>query len=782
MKRFLIFIAAVASLIPAAWGAGTNLLTLRLQGWLLPYSQITTSVSPPIVTNQVYNEWYGPFASWTNVTAFGAACDGVTDDSTAVSNALAAIGTGHCAPVLLIPGMCRVTHKPWLSQRFGVAVVGLNRDTCGFIYDGSAGSSDTDGSTCFHADGVVDCYFARLKFDGNKKSFSVLSSSQQGGGIFDNNNLYEDCIIKNSAPGGIGIACGHFGSGFANEGFVRCLIQTNSIGVKLENFNALDGWFTDCLIESNTTYGIYVNEGDSHAYHTFFQHNGIDFYHSPGAVFCSMVSNTSYQSGVFFETQSQGANTTPLLFKGNTVIDPAGIPYQMNQYGPVFMLDNSTLTTNATISFSSGSLGDLLAIGNTNGVSNWATFSSGIAVRSNFVDNFVVNRASLTFSLPGTPIAATNLSRIVFEMGTNMTASSLQGSINSASDGCVFHVPSPVNEGHHQYYPTSTVTIPTNKDVRIVGDGPDTIILWNGSGGGTIFSCPFPSHATFSHIALLGNNGSASTLISVSGVGSTAARVYLRNANATEPVVANIYMGNCPNTLIDVSGLAYGGGVTPGTAATTGGNIVLSGAGKLRFINSDVGNDFVGSVDTNGAQLYVENSYNEASDTTGDRLLKLSGNGTVTFLGEKMVENIGSSGEDFSRATSNGFALVNFTGQLSFMGIQVIDWFNLSGSTTGLIWIEGGSVNRDPVSTWPIINSTGDTPVQTMNYQFQDCCGTTRLSDIGIASAAFTRQMLTQARAEYQDRAPMARRTNQTDVLIEQTFFTLGTQNLSVTP
>ncbi len=389
-------------------------------------------------------EWYGPFSSWTNVTAFGAACDGVTDDSVAVSNALAAIGAGHCSPVLLIPGMCRVTKKPWLSQRKNVAVVGLNQNTCGFLYDGSAGSSDTDGSTCFHADGIVGCYFARLKFDGNKKSFAVFSCSQQSGsGIFDNNNLFEDCIVKNSASGGVGISCGHFGSGFANEGFVRCLIQTNSIGVEVENFNALDGWFTDCLIEANSTYGIYVSQGDSHAYHSFFQHNGIDFYHSPGAVFCSMVSNTSYQSGAFFVTQNQGANTTPLLFKGNTVIDPAGIPYQMHQYGPVYMLDNSTLSTNATISFTSGSLADLLAIGNTNGVANWATFSGGISVRSNFVDNFVVNRSALTFTLPGRPTAAVNLNRTVVEMTTNMTASSLQNSINNAADGCVFHVPSP---------------------------------------------------------------------------------------------------------------------------------------------------------------------------------------------------------------------------------------------------------------------------------------------------------------------------------------------------
>ena len=176
ISRFMLvcLLGFISPLTPAARASGTNVNSIHLQGWLLPYSQIITSSSPLIVTNQVFNEWYGPFPSWTNVTAFGAACDGVTDDSTAVSNALAAIGTGHCSPVLLIPGMCRVTKKPWLSQRQGVAVVGLNRDTCGFLYDGptdAANNTNNSGaSTCFHADGVVDCYFARLKFDGNFKA------------------------------------------------------------------------------------------------------------------------------------------------------------------------------------------------------------------------------------------------------------------------------------------------------------------------------------------------------------------------------------------------------------------------------------------------------------------------------------------------------------------------------------------------------------------------------------------------------------------------------------
>jgi hypothetical protein len=546
------------------------------------------ALTPPRVAT-VFNEWYGPFPSWTNVTAFGAACDGITDDSTAVSNALAAIGNENCSPVLLIPGMCRITKKAWLQLRKNVAVVGLNQNTCGFLYDGPTVpanyTNNSGAATCFHVDGVLNSYFARLKFDGNFKARTVLASSQQQFTIFDNNNLYEDCIIKNSAPGGQGIDGGHFEpyEGFSNEDFVRCLIRTNSIGAEMDNFNALDIWFTDCLFESNTTYGIFVSEGSSHAYHSFFQHNGIDFYNGSAAAFNSLVSNVSYQSSAFYVAIGGiGANTTPTLFKGNMVVDPKNIPYQFGQYGPVYMFDNSTLTTNATIAFTA-SLADFLAIGNTNCVSNWATFTGGTSVRSNMVDNYVVNRASLTYTLPGPPIPATNLNRTVFEMATNMTSASLQGSINSAGDGCVFHIPSPVLDPFHQIYPTGTITIPTNKDVRIVGDGADTILFWNGTSGGTFFSCPYPSHATFSQISLIGNYGGASNLVSVSGVGSTPARVYLRDCGGGQPIQASVFVGNCPNTVVDVTGRGFGGGDFNDTPpANYGDKLVLSGAGKVR--------------------------------------------------------------------------------------------------------------------------------------------------------------------------------------------------------
>src|SRR5450631_3609896 len=78
----------------------------------------TSSSSSPGATNAVA-EWYGPFASWGNVkTTYGAVGDGVTDDTVAISNALANVGLGTTSPVLYFPpGTYRVTKKLWLRNR-----------------------------------------------------------------------------------------------------------------------------------------------------------------------------------------------------------------------------------------------------------------------------------------------------------------------------------------------------------------------------------------------------------------------------------------------------------------------------------------------------------------------------------------------------------------------------------------------------------------------------------------------------------------------------------------
>jgi hypothetical protein len=49
-------------------------------------------------------------------------------------------------------------------------------------------------------------------------------------------------------------------------------------------------------------------------------------------------------------------------------------------------------------------------------------------------------------------------------------------------------------------------------------------------------------------------------------------------------VVANLFLEDCPNTVVDISALSYG---ATRTAPESGTNIVLGGRGKVRFIQSD---------------------------------------------------------------------------------------------------------------------------------------------------------------------------------------------------
>jgi hypothetical protein len=744
-----------------------------------PTSPAPTSPAPP---SNAVAEWYGPFASWANVqTDYGAVGDGVTDDTVAISNALANVGLGTNSTVLYFPpGTYRVTAKCWLRNREYVEVVGHSAQDTILRYDGGTDTNYSGPSTLFHSDGTVQCYFARLTFDGNSKSMTVFSQSESPGWTyFDGGNIFIDCVFMNSAPGGHGVDAGYYGDGFAGEGFTRCVFTNLGVGIQTWNGNALDGYFNDCYM-ANCGTAIFINPGSAHAYHTTFVNNGIDFWLNPSANFISLVSNTSYYAGTFFKATNQGLNTTPILLKGNTVIDPTGaLAIDVGQPAHTIMLDNTIASTNnALVSFSNSLQIDLLAVGNTNTFASWLSISGGSGLKTNLVDNGVVSRSSLSFPAPALPVPAVNLGRTVVDMPANYTSASLQAAINSAADGTVIHIPWSVT-GSLQGYLTSTITIPTNTDIRIVGDGPNSRLYWNGPSGIPMFSLPYPSHATFSHLQLYGStSGTGSADILVSGVGSSPARIYCRDVIMKQGVNAGVRLGDCPNTVIEY----FGQGIGEATVApANGSNIIMDGRGTVKLMDVDCDSGTIGYVCTNGGSLYLETHYGEAADTYGNRIMEVGGNSTVTFLCGKAVANIGSLGETYDRATSNGYQVVDFTGTFMLADVgEVIDWMNISGATTGNIWINSDTTAQSPVSTWPIINSTSDTPIQTMNWD--EPVVTQRYPDVGTVSDNYTRQMLQQARAMYSDRSPMNRRPNQTDVLVEQVFMKLGQQNLWVTP
>ena len=171
-------------------------------------------------------EWYGPFSSWDNVkTKYGAKGDGSSDDTGPINNALANVGLNGNSPVLYFPpGTYRVTQKLWLHSRQNVEIVGSDAATTVLQYDGATDSSFSGSSTLFHAQAIFGCHFARLTFNGNGKSKTVVSQSENNGEQpFDYYNSWEDCVFKNSAAGGHAFDAGYFGYGCAAVDFVRCV-------------------------------------------------------------------------------------------------------------------------------------------------------------------------------------------------------------------------------------------------------------------------------------------------------------------------------------------------------------------------------------------------------------------------------------------------------------------------------------------------------------------------------------------------------------------------------
>ena len=739
-----------------------------------------TTGAPSQSGSSAVTEWYGPFNSWSNVkTTYGAVGDGVTDDTAAISNALSKVGLGGNSPVLYFPpGTYRVTQKLWLRNRQEVEIVGHDPSDTALKFDGPTGSGYSGASTLVHLDSVVFVLFSRFTLDGNGKATTLLSCSQQSGAVFfDSANTFEDLVFKNGASGAHGIDGGFYGAGFANEGFTRCKFIGLTTGLETWNFNALDAWMTDCLF-TNCQNALYVNPGSAHLYHSVLVDNQTEFTLTQASSYIEIVSNISFRAGTFLKTSNVGANVTPILMKGNTIVD-CTTPIVMGQPGPLVLLDNIFACTNGpTVSTSNSLQIDLTAIGNTNCASSWLSLGGGSGFKTNMVDNFTVSRGALAFAAPVIPPAAVNLNRTFVDMPTSLTAASLQTAVSSATNGTVIHIPWSSNSDQ-QWHMTSTVTLPVNRDVRIVGDGDMTKFYWNGASGGSMFVCPSPSHVTFSQLQLSGNSGSAGGGIAVTGVGSSAARVYLRDVMIFQGLTTNVRLGDCPGTVVDIAGnIICQTSVSP---ASTGINVLLEGRGKVREIDTDNGVNWLSLMCTNGGQFYGEAIYNEAGNNSfHNRILQVSGNGTITYLNCVLHENIGAN-EDFSRATSNGFSVVNFSGTF-LLGLDdyIIDWYNVSGSTSGSLMVDGCLTFRSPVGNWPLLNSTSNTVVQTKNWDWNN--GNSRYSDSGSASAAFTRQMYAQARAEYSDRAPMARRDGLTDVLLEKVYIQQGQNNFWVQP
>ena len=755
---------------------------------------------------QVFNEWYGPHNSWTNIEAFR---NGTNSDTTTVSNALLAVGQNGCSPVLYATQVYQIAKSLLLQNAIDIEIVNgnTNNAVAGFKWIGGTDTNICGTNTLFHFNGNTECKIKRLLFDGGGNAFTIIDHSMSITGTrMDQGNVWEDCIFTNAAPHGFGVVGGYFngstnmpvgaltnltGKGFANNTFLRCKFNGFENAVYTGNQNALDCWVTQSYVSDCAT-GLNMQAGSIHAYQSVFSNNTVDIFLRNSINFVSAVGNISIRAGSFFYVFDEGANSsTPILLKGNTVIDSTGTPVYVDERGSIIVMDNTFAYTNGVaVSFPGpdGTSTDAILLGNTNCSTPW--FSFGNAGYTNLVDNVTVTRSSLALTLPPMPVMATNLGRAIVEMPTNCTVASIQSAINGATDGAVIHFPTALYVNNpsfpHQIALFGTITLPTNKYIVIEGDGCSTK-LGGENNGQTLFSAPWPSHATFADIDLFGN-GNDGAMLQVSGVSSTSARVYIHDSNIQAGTFANIDLGNCSNTVIEERGFGCGATYNDGwTSQSNGVKYLCEGAGTLRVFDTDSGDNVIGFVVTNGGNVYVETQYNEASPSPPwqNKIFLVSGNSLLTFLSGTQHENISNDDETWQYASTNGFTVSNLTGQATMALISgIIDWTVVKGTNSGSFWIVGDSTTVSPqTNTWPIVNSTAFVPVQTMNWNATaNAVMTYPDVNTNSVSATYVRTMLAPARSTFADSQPMVRRPGQTDVLIDNARLEGGGWNIQVTP
>ncbi len=704
-----------------------------------PAPSPTPSPSP---TSMPADEFNGPFGSWADLKAnYGAKGDGVTDETSALQSALNDLGKSGHATVLYVPaGTYLITSTVTLQSQQHVSIIGANPNTTTLKWGGAT------GGVLLHIDGVAYSRFDRLTFAGSGTAGVLVDQSLTGysqGQYFDTGNEYADDVFQDAT---YGIQGGNYGLGAAESSVLRCqFLRHTGAGIILKNFNALDWFIWHCTFVDNYD-GVSNNPGagNFHVFGSLFQRSTNSDIDIVSLGLFSFRYNTSIGSKQFFTVPNTWANGAELTFQGNTIADTTSdTAISIGTMGPVFLIDNviasrSDATAPAFVEIGYDTAG-LVAVGNTFTVNNpmTVTCSMGTSQVIN-VDNQIVARSSLTITAPVLPGVLPNNNRTVFEVSAGSSGSTIQTAINQAA--ALSGQRPVVHLAQGAYTILSTLTVPANADVQIIGDGGLTDLQWGGpQGTSPVIELAGPSRAILRDFMIQTYGKSAG--VQVDNADQAGARIFMEQATLTRGITAGLLVDQLDNAVVELhdlypsatyiapaltgTGLKVVGGPSASSGNPLGGRTsVFAGATSDNYLSFEV---------VSGGSLLVNDVWYEG--TGASTFAHVADNSTFTVDNSRMA----------LPQTGYSVQINDLSGKASVLSCQPDAPVGVLGTGNGTAWVAGNE-SHGPSSYF--VNTAVSTTGVFSDNRWLGSSGSVSVPDQGAASATFVRSMLAHIRSE----------------------------------
>jgi len=740
-------------------------------------AQACVSTSSATVPSLPADEFNGPFASWADLKAnYGAVGNGMADDTSALQSALNDLGKSGHAAVLYIPaGTYRITSTVTLQSQQYVSIIGADPNTTTLKWGGAT------GGVLLHIDGVAYSRFDRLTFAGSGTAGVLVDQSLTGysqGQYFDSGNEYADDVFQDAT---YGIRGGNNDLGAAESSVLRCqFLRHTGAGIILKNFNALDWFIWYCTFNDNYD-GVSNNPGagNFHVFGSLFQRSTNADIDIGNTGLFSFRYNTSIGSKQFFILPSSGSNGAELMFQGNTIADTTSdTAISIGTVGPVFLMDNVIASrsgaTGAAVVQNASDVPDMVAVGNTFTVNNPMTVTGGSGTpRFINVDNQTVARSSLTITAPTLPGVLPNNSRTVFEVAAGSSGSAIQAAINQAA--ALSGQRPVVHLAQGTYAILSTLTVPANADIQIIGDGATTQLLWGGAQGTSpVIDLAGPSRAILRDFMI--ETYGKSVGIQVDNADQAGARIFMEQATLTRGITAGLLVDQLDNAVVELHDF-YPSQTSIAPAVTGTGLKVVGGAnaaagkplgGKTSVFAGATSNDYLTFEVISGGRLLVNDVWYEGPDAS-----------TFAHVADNSIFTVDNCRMALPQ-TGYSIQINNLSGKASVLDCQPDAPVGVLGTGNGTAWVAGNE-SHGPSSYFT--DTAGSTVgVFSDNRWYDTSYGSRSEADQGTADANLVRSMLAHIRSEKPLSQPDVLPSGLTDLRLYRVFVDNAVTDIHLSP